>query len=356
MIKINKQLLEDLLKLYGYSYSKLEKSLNIKKLKEKVEKGNLTFKQIYKIADFFGINVSHFITNTSIEELNLPLIKYRKFKDQNSRTYVKKIIWIKKIIDTIKEYRVDFKSDLSIFKGNLEEDVNIFKKLLKEKIGKKDNYTFNDYKEFIENNFNVLVIIANLKRDIRGFSVFYRDIGLIMINALDDEKKSKFTILHEFYHIVLNFKSKNKESFLVDIKDFLDSLNEKEERLCNKFASSVLISDEQLLKEIKKYKNARLEELIEKLSKKFGVSKSVVILKILESDIKIIRKDKIKELLEKMKNKNVKFNYSKSRKMKEDFGKIKNILLEEYEEGNISFYELMKLFDKNMKETEKMIY
>jgi len=117
--------------------------------------------------------------------------------------------------------------------------------------------------------------------DMRGYSVYFNRKPLIVVNRKDPYAARTFTLLHEFTHLLL------RSSGLCDLhaNTNLPAHEQRLEVFCNKVAAQALVPDTHLLRyEVihSTKKDAWNDEILAPLSRDFGVSREVILRKILD--------------------------------------------------------------------------
>ncbi len=151
--------------------------------------------------------------------------------------------------------------------------------ILKEIVESKQETVLAYYKSLIEEKFFIPVLEHPLKKvsGVRAFSVF-GDVSVVVLNESDSNEVRLFSLFHEFCHLL----KKQDGICTVDIEK--DQHNQPEEKYCDEFAAFLLIPEQQLKSVIKGLQITTLKELGE-ISKLFGVSKLVTIIRMKELNI-----------------------------------------------------------------------
>jgi len=112
---------------------------------------------------------------------------------------------------------------------------------------------------------------------------------VIVINSKDSIEARLFTMMHEFGHILLG-------ETVIDIPEEPLTNRNKIERWCNRFASAFLLPKENAMELFKEYKSKLTEsETLESLSRKYKISKAVLLVKMLE--LNFISKQEFDQIL-----------------------------------------------------------
>ncbi len=106
----------------------------------------------------------------------------------------------------------------------------------------------------------------------RGFSLVREEHPpVIVISSQDSPHGRIFTLFHEYCHIL------SEESGLCIPSEAIDHRLGDKEKFCDEFAGNFLVPTSQLLKSIKSSPFSKIEELIPDLSKKYLVSRFVIL-------------------------------------------------------------------------------
>ena len=114
----------------------------------------------------------------------------------------------------------------------------------------------------------------------RGFAIYEKQLPVIVANAKDSPRGRVFTLLHEFAHLLLG------QSPLCDLQEGHSSNTEEQraEVFCNQVAANILVPSDALEREVRFLKLGAgnpAESDIETLSKRFSVSREVVVRRLL---------------------------------------------------------------------------
>ncbi len=141
----------------------------------------------------------------------------------------------------------------------------------------KDAYKLFGYLRDVLEDSNVLVFQFSMPiEDARGFALADESPSIVVINSKDSIEARLFTLMHEFGHILLG-------ETVIDIPD--ESLVNRDsiERWCNTFSASFLLPKQSAEELFKEYQGRLVEtETLNSLSRKYKVSKAVLLVKMLE--------------------------------------------------------------------------
>lgn len=119
------------------------------------------------------------------------------------------------------------------------------------------------------------------QRNVSGFCLYDNKFPIIYINNSTSDTKQIFTLFHELCHILLksNGITQDDNSYIDDLTGFEKSI----EIFSNQFASEFLVPNKDFNNRIKSVDIS--EEYIERLSKIYCVSRSVILRKLLDRNI-----------------------------------------------------------------------
>ena len=143
----------------------------------------------------------------------------------------------------------------------------------------KDSYKLFAYLRDVLEDSNVLVFQFSMPiEDARGFALADELPSIVVINSKDSIEARLFTLMHEFSHILLG-------ETVIDIPDESLANRDNIERWCNGFSASFLLPKESISELFKEYRGRLTEtETLNSLSRKYKVSKAVLLVKMMELD------------------------------------------------------------------------
>lgn len=145
-----------------------------------------------------------------------------------------------------------------------------------------DYDALNGWKNAIEQQ-GVLVMHLNRVeiREVRGIAIADRSFPLIALNGKDSPNGRVFTLLHEFIHLMIGATGMSN----MQISKRARSPEQKIERFCNYTAGEALVPRRELLVHADVRKATKLtdwsDNVIERLARHFGVSREVVVRRLL---------------------------------------------------------------------------
>lgn len=205
-----------------------------------------------------------------------------------------------------------------------------------------------NYKQILEEKLLMSIIELPLKaKDVRGFSIV-SDISIILLNEEDKPQIKLFSLFHEVYHLL------KRTSGICSID--IEQEGENIESECDRFSADFLVPLDNLKEERCRFQQLD-EDAISELSKTYGVSKQVIMLRLLWSNG--IDKERYnqfkKEGAEKLKQKMFgRRNWDKVFK-----NRVGNLAVREvnnaYRSGKISYSEVIDILNIKAKYTEKFV-
>lgn len=222
--------------------------------------------------------------------------------------------------------------------------------IVKEIVESKQETVLAYYKSLIEEKFFIPVLEHPLKKasGVRAFSVF-GDVSVIVLNESDSNEVRLFSLFHEFCHLL----KKQDGICTVDIEK--DQHNQPEEKYCDEFAAFILIPEQQLKSVIKNLPIATLKELGE-ISKLFGVSKLVTIIRMKE--LNIINQGQYRQLktkLEAVQSKGFGRRNWEQTYIKRTSRLVLNYLLDSFRKGDLTYTSLSTITGIKDKYLQKFI-
>jgi Zn-dependent peptidase ImmA (M78 family)/DNA-binding XRE family transcriptional regulator len=243
----------------------------------KYEKGETdpSISLVSKLADVLGIPFSEFFqANYQFKELNYGFkkISFEKFEKVNYRLgeelgeesekelqqMASEKLKLLLRLEDIMEQRLRFKNPVKHL-HNISTKEKAEEAALE--VRKKWNLFDNPFANVIGalEQRGISVIEVSSDTNFQGFSAFYLDLPVIVLNSeIDEVTRKRFTALHELGHLILQ------------IPDGIQ--HDAVERICDAFASMLLLPKELLIIELgANRKNLSLEEL-NRIKEKYGIS------------------------------------------------------------------------------------
>ena len=253
----------------------------------KYEKGEIIPNSQKLIAFANAYNVK---TIDILKTYNLPKMKFNSFR-KKKRLCGKNLELLEEIIqnEVAKYFEVlelnefgDLYIPLPNYKcTNIEEVEKASELFRKNVIDISNKQPISDLTNMLENIGIVIVYINNAEGkfdDFDGLSELVNDKPVIVLpNDINDGARQRFTIAHEIAHLVL------------DIDEKLDV-----EKLCNRFASSLLMPKEVMINEFGEYRNRINFYELDIFKKEYKVSYTAIIYRL--KDLKIISENLYKNL------------------------------------------------------------
>lgn len=287
-VKINPEIIKWARESAGWSIEEISKKLKTSKENfEKIEKGNKlpTFRQLESLANYFKRPVAIFFLSKPPEEPSIAssfriLPKGISEFSKDLRLAIRKARHYQSISnDLMKDLGIDSKPKITTV--TLQDNPQEFAREERKRMGVsldeqfkwRNTYeAFNVWRATIESR-NILVFQFKFPiEDARGFSLMDKEPPVIAINSTDNILARIFTLFHEYAHIILGITEIYVEEVITD-KDV--------ENWCDCFAGEFLVP-EKILREDKDFKffiqKRKLDsEILQKLSKKFRVSKKAIL-------------------------------------------------------------------------------
>ncbi|MBC7361476.1 MAG: ImmA/IrrE family metallo-endopeptidase [Candidatus Aminicenantes bacterium] len=277
-IRLSSEVLKALRETSGYSVEEIAKKLNTSKEKvSSVEEGKTSFTltQIKKLAEIYKRPLVAFFSSSIPELPKSP--DYRINREKRLTPYVylaeRRAHFLS---EKIKELSGK-KTQIPTFSEELKADelAREFRKTLSIELIKhrKSDEILAYYKKVLEDALTILIIEYPLKADdVRAFSI-YSELSCVVLNEEDKPSIKLFSLFHEICHLI------RKTGGICSLE--LEQSDRTEEWYCNSFAAEFLVPSEDLRGEVEKYKPVD-EEAINQLTELYGVSKQVIMIRLLQ--------------------------------------------------------------------------
>jgi len=361
-VQIKSDVLLTLIKTSGYDEEDIAKKLQISY--ERIKEGRLTYSQLKKLADVLKRPLVAFFSD------EIPILKsppdYRLNRDKKINPDVflaqRRLDYlIKKLkkVGGIETFIPPFPLEISPiqlarqFRNYLNID------LIK---NEKPEILLEKYKNIIEEKLNLIIIEHPLKPkitkgrevsdDVRAFSI-YAELSGIVLNESDHPSVKLFSLFHEICHLLRRTSGLCSLEYEVE-KKF------KEELYCNRFAAEFLVPSNDIKEELKKYSidTYIISEVMDNLSKIYGVSKQVILLRLLY--LNYISPHKYNEFKKYLEEKGKEKQFGLRRWDKVFRNRVGNIVIKEakrfLKENRISFYEALNILNVKAKYAQKFLY
>jgi Zn-dependent peptidase ImmA (M78 family) len=352
-IKVNPDVLKTLRKSSGYTVEEIAKKIKttVTKVKE-VEEGlaSFTLTQIKKLADVYHRSLAAFFTDTLPAMPALTDFRVNREKRLTPQVYIaeRRAYYIANKLAELTDKRSQFPDFPETL--NPDELALEFRNYLKVTLlkSKKPEELLTHYKQILEERFLISIIELPLKaEDVRGFSIF-ADISMVVLNEEDNPSIKLFSLFHEIYHLL----KRTSGICSIDIEQKDGDI----EASCNLFSAEFLVPLDDLKEECKKFTQLD-ESTISELSEIYGVSKQVIMLRLLW--LGYIHKERYEDF-KKQGEKKIKGKQFGRRDWDKVFqNRVGNLVIREasnaYRSGKISYSEVMDILSLKAKYTEKFV-
>jgi Zn-dependent peptidase ImmA (M78 family) len=357
-INLNPEIIKGLIDNSGFNEEEVAKKskISLKSLKE----GKLTIPQLKKLANVLERPIAAFFSNEIPSLPTTPDYRLNRNKRINPEVFLaqRKLTYL---LEKLKDLGIE-NSIIPTFKSNMPpfQLAKEFRKFLGIELIKnqKPNIILNKYKEIIEDKMKFLIIEYPLKPvrseesdDVRAFSIFYSDLGGIVLNETDHPSVKLFSLFHEVCHLL------KRNSGICSLEYEVENEYE-EESFCNKFSAEFLVPSDDIKKEIQNYTlSEENTESIGALSKIYGVSKQVVLLRLLylgflTSEQYFLLRMQLEEKEKKQFGRRNWEEVFKNRTGNLTIREVKKAL----GQNKISFYEALNILDVKTKYAERFLY
>lgn len=352
-IKVNPDVLKTLRESSGYTVEEIAKKVKSTSNKvQEAEKGlaSFTLTQIKKLADIYQRSLAAFFTEALPAMPALPDFRINREKRLTPQVYIaerRAHYIVNKLVEL-----TDRRSQIPDFPETLKPDELAWglRKYLKASLlkSKKPEELLTHYKQVLEEKLLVSIIELPLKaEDVRGFSIF-ADISIIVLNEEDKPAIKLFSLFHEIYHLL------KRTSGICSVE--IEQKDGDIEASCNLFSAEFLVPLDDLREECKRFSQLD-ESAISELSEIYGVSKQVIMLRLLW--LGYVPKERY-EYFKKDGERKIKGKQFGRRDWDKVFqNRVGNTVVREttnaYRSGKISYSEVMDILNLKAKYTEKFI-
>jgi len=359
-INLKAEIIKGLIAASGFNEEEVAKKskISLKSLKE----GKLTIPQLKRLAEVLKRPIAAFFSDEIPSLPTTPDYRLNRWERINPEIFMaqRRLIYL---LEKLKEMGIE-KSSIPKIDSNISpfQLAGEFRNYLGIEVIKnqKPNVTLSKYKEIIEDRLKFLIVEYPLKPkkkketdDVRAFSIYYSEIGGIVLNETDHPSVKLFSLFHEVCHLL------KRNSGICSLEYEVEKEYE-EESFCNKFAAEFLVPSDDIKKEIQNYRLSEktILESVGALSKIYGVSKQVILLRLLY--LNHISTEKYYSLKAQLEEKELKQQFGR-RNWEEVFkNRTGNLTIKEVkkalQQNKISFYEALNILDVKTKYAEKFLY
>ena len=359
-INLNSEVIKGLIETSGFGEEEIAKKTKIS-LKS-LEKGKLTISQLKRLAEVLKRPIAAFFSDEIPSFPAAPDYRLNRGKRINPEIFMaqRKLIYL---LGKLKEMGIE-KSGIPTIEPSISpfQLAAEFRDYLGIEVIKnqKPNVTLSKYKEIIEDRLKFLIIEYPLKPkktketdDVRAFSIYYSEIGGIVLNETDHPSVKLFSLFHEVCHLL------KRNSGICSLEYEVEKEYE-EESFCNRFAAEFLVPSYDIKKELQNYSilNKTILETVSDLSKIYGVSKHVILLRLLY--LNHLSTEEYYSLRAQLQEREIKYQFGR-RNWEEVFkNRVGNLAIKEVkkrlQENKLSFYEALNILDVKTKYAEKFLY
>jgi len=224
-----------------------ETKVSIGALKSLFEgKKGLTYKQLKKLADFFGRGVFFFLEEGDVAEERVHSANFRTLTNQKPYLSLK----MRKFIERVERKRDEFLWLLEETEGEqpnftfpeLEDSIENRAMQIRQWLNLPNKNSFDTYREALEVK-GIFVLQSNgyagkwkipNESPVLGFSLWHPKMPVIVIRKQRTKERQTFTLIHELAHLVLH-----QQSIIDDEQDIWG--NSESEKEANRFAGTLLV-------------------------------------------------------------------------------------------------------------------
>ncbi len=324
-------------------------------------KRNPTWNQLTKVSRKYDLPVAFFFMGDPPKESSPELLDYRdkSFKRQspelilNIRRSIHRRDIYEELLDDFGRNKVNFKNyggeidadKISVFiRKSLDLSLDEEKSWIKNKTIDYNHYNFlNNWKTVLNDKFGILTFETEDVgiNEMRGLCIHHNKTPIILLNSKDSVNGRIFSLFHELTHLLLG------KSAICKIY-----VDKKEEIFCNAVAGRFLVPADDLKMAYDSSKDLTSNYSLNKLSHTYGVSKEVILRRLLDLG-KISKYDyngKINQFKNNVPLKNTKSggNYLNNQ-IKYNDKSFLSLVLEAYESKVISISDFCNFTNLNQK-------
>jgi len=265
---------------------------------ERVMKGDkvLSVNQLQTIAKYFNRSLLFFLEPEDVDERRVYSPQFRTINNQKPIHSRK----INALIERVEQHRKVYLNLLNelgtpIINNWYPKQINLNGSTkqsannAREWLGVQDNLNFSELRALVESK-GIMIFVSNgytgkwqIDKDspVRGFTLYYQTLPIIVIKKQISKGAQAFTLLHELAHLLLH-----KESILDEDEDFY-TYHGKEQQ-ANEFASNVLMSDKSInminLDELQNLDTQEYDNYLSQFKKRWCVSGDAILYRLLRDN------------------------------------------------------------------------
>lgn len=253
----------------------------------------LSVKQLEKIADFFKRSLLFFIDPSNIQEEKIYSIQFRTINNQapihspKLRAFIERIEKQRRVyLDLLEDLKEPIEENWHSKLALNTKDIKQTSANIRQWLDLPQKYGFDDLRQAVENK-GIMVFVSNgyngkwqieKNEDVRGFSLYYDILPIIVIRKQESIGAQAFTLMHELAHLLLHKESAidNEENFYV---------YQGKEKEANEFAANLLIPDDFLkqinIEKILDLKTIQYDDYLKEFKKNWCVSGEAILMRLL---------------------------------------------------------------------------
>jgi Zn-dependent peptidase ImmA (M78 family)/transcriptional regulator with XRE-family HTH domain len=297
-IKINPNRLQWCCDMLGISLENLSQEVGIAySTLESVIDGDaaLSVRQLEKLAAYFNRSLLFFLERTEPKEEKIYSVQFRTINNQKPihspklRAFIERVEKQREIyLSLCEDLGETVADDWYPYDLDISGQVTTITQHVRQWLGLGEKYDFEQLRESVESK-GVMVVVSNgyngkwqidKQNPIRGFSLYYDRLPIIVIKKQRGKGAQAFTLMHELAHLLLH-----KESMIDEESDFHSYQGKEKE--ANEFAGNVLVPIHFLNQiDVNALRNLQAEEydaFLKPFKNKWCVSGEVILIRLLRS-------------------------------------------------------------------------
>lgn len=211
----------------------------------------LSVNQLEKLSRYFKCSLLFFLEPGDVQEQKIYSPQFRTINNQKPihspklRAFIQRIekqrkIYLGLLEDLDEPVKSDWLPDFTLSTDNIKQASSKVRQWL----GLSDTVSFDDLRQAVESK-GIMVFVSNgyngqwqidKNEPIRGFSLFFDVLPIIVIKKQTSKGAQAFTLMHELAHLLLH-----KESVIDNDEDFYNYQGKEKE--ANEFAGNLLMPD-----------------------------------------------------------------------------------------------------------------
>ncbi|REC56268.1 DNA-binding protein [Chryseobacterium piscium] len=224
--------------------------------------------KIIKLSKLFGQKPDYFFRKAEVEigeisfrkKSSLGTKKVNALKEE-VRICIENYIYVENILGI----QIAFENPLKDFKIKSEKDITTAADLVKEKWNIGSDAIYNIIELFEDKHIKVIEVDDDSSKFDGLATIIDHKFGIIVISKNMNVERKRFTLMHELGHLLL---------------DILQHDEKVQEKLCNLFASEMLLSTANIIEEFGRQRSSITATETQNVQRKYGISFRAIVFKL----------------------------------------------------------------------------